>query len=112
MDRLMFRNAERTDLPILIGLLADDALGSTREAQLDPLPPAYMAAFEEIERDPSNELVVVEEAGTIAGMPQLTYIPGLAHQGGERAQIECVRVAASTPSPVMVRCCRLPHAQA
>ena len=95
MDRLMFRNAERTDLPVLIGLLADDALGSTREAQFDPLPPAYMAAFEEIERDPRNELVVVEDAGTIMGMLQLTYIPGLTHQGGERAQIEGVRVAAS-----------------
>ncbi|HYI14126.1 MAG TPA: GNAT family N-acetyltransferase [Thermomicrobiales bacterium] len=95
MDTLLFRNAQRTDLPVMIGLLADDPLGSTREALLDPLPPAYVAAFEEIERDPRNALVVVEDVGTVVGMLQLTFIPGLTYQGGERAQIEGVRVAAS-----------------
>ena len=94
MDRLLFRDARRSDLPIIVGLLADDTLGSTRETVLDPLPPAYISAFEDIERDPRNELVVADDAGTVVGVLQLTYIPGLTYQGGERAQIEGVRVAA------------------
>ena len=72
VDRLTFRNAQRADLPVIIGLLADDALGGTREASLDPLPPACISAFEEIERDPRNELAVAEDAGAVVGVLQLT----------------------------------------
>ncbi len=95
MDTLRFRSSLRADLPVIIGLLADDVLGSEREALREPLPAAYIAAFEEIERDARNELVVAEDAGTVVGVLQLTFIPGLTYQGGERAQIEGVRVAAS-----------------
>jgi GNAT superfamily N-acetyltransferase len=95
VDRLTFRDARRSDLEVIVGLLADDTLGSTREALLDPLPSSYILAFEDIERDPRNELLVAEDAGTVVGVLQLTYIPGLTYQGGERAQIEGVRVAAS-----------------
>ena len=95
MDRLTFRDARRSDLLVIVRLLADDTLGSTREAMLDPLPSSYASAFEDIERDPRNELLVAEDAGTVVGVLQVTYIPGLTYQGGERAQIEGVRVAAS-----------------
>jgi GNAT superfamily N-acetyltransferase len=95
VDRLTFRDARRSDVPVIVGLLADDTLGSTREAMFDPLPSSYTSAFEDIERDPRNELVVAEDAGTVVGVLQVTYIPGLTYQGGERAQIEGVRVAAS-----------------
>jgi GNAT superfamily N-acetyltransferase len=95
VDRLTFRDAQRSDLAVIVGLLAHDPLGSAREALLDPLPSSYVSALEDIERDPRNELLVAEDAGTVVGVLQVTYIPGLTYQGGERAQIEGVRVAAS-----------------
>lgn len=37
-------------------------------------------------------LVVAERAGEIIGTAQVTYLPGLSHKGGTRAQIEAVRI--------------------
>ena len=89
------RHSVREDLPAIVALLADDILGGGRETLLDPLPDVYLAAFEAIDSDPRNELIVVDDGGEVVGVLQLTFIPGLTHQGGERAQIEGVRVAAS-----------------
>jgi len=88
-----FREATRADLPAIVRLLADDVLGQTRESPGDVIPEAYFTAFEAIEKDPNNTVVVAEIDGAIAGTLQLTYIPGLTYTGGERAQIEGVRVA-------------------
>jgi len=87
-----FRAATREDLPAIVRMLADDVLGASRERASDPLPESYLAAFDAIERDPNNELVVAEMNGKVAGMLQLTYIPGISRQGSWRALIEAVRV--------------------
>lgn len=89
---ITIRRATRSDLPSIVRLLADDPLGSQREAYRDPLPPAYYAAFQAIDADPRQELVVVEHEGAVIGTLQLTFLPGLSFQGGTRAQIEAVRV--------------------
>ncbi len=69
-----------------MALLADDDLGRGREQAKDgPLPTAYLEAFGEITRDARNELVVVEAAGRVIATLQLTSVPSLTHQGGERA---------------------------
>nr|WP_218935518.1 GNAT family N-acetyltransferase [Actinomadura citrea] len=81
-------------MPEIVRLLADDPLGSTRETPGEEIPEAYFRAFTAIEEDPNNTLVVAEIAGAVAGTLQLTFIPGLTYTGGERAQIEGVRVAA------------------
>jgi ribosomal protein S18 acetylase RimI-like enzyme len=94
-DNLNFRSATVADLPQIVEMLADDFLGKQRERFESPLPESYLRAFEEIERDPNNELVVVEQNGEIVGTLQLTFIPSISFQGGKRAQIESVRVAAS-----------------
>jgi GNAT superfamily N-acetyltransferase len=73
-------------------MLADDALGAARERYELPLPPAYERAFQAIQADPAQELVVVELSGTVVGMLQLTFIPYLTHQGSWRALIEGVRI--------------------
>src|SRR5690606_7776281 len=52
-----------------------------------------------IEKDPNNAVIVAEVDGTVAGTFQLTYIPGLTYTGGERAQIEGVRVASDYRGP-------------
>jgi GNAT superfamily N-acetyltransferase len=87
------RPALREDVAGIVGLLADDAIGATREDARDPLPGEYYAAFVEIDRDPNQELVVLDVAGRVAGTLQLTIIPNLTYRGGRRALIEGVRVS-------------------
>lgn len=89
---LLIRRATREDLPKIVFLLADDPLGSRRENYQDPLPQVYYDAFDEIDQDPNNRLVIAEVDGEVIGTLQLTFIPYLTHQGGKRAQIEAVRV--------------------
>ena len=91
---LSFRRARRDDLAAIIDLLANDPLGRQREVVSDPPDPAYVAAFEAIDSDP-NQLLAVGTLvdGTVAGCLQITFIPGLSHQGQWRGQIESVRVA-------------------
>jgi ribosomal protein S18 acetylase RimI-like enzyme len=88
------RTARRTDVPAIVRLLADDPLGATRENASDPLPQPYWDAFDAIESQWGNELLVAESAGDIIGCLQLTIIPGLTRTGATRAQIEGVRVSA------------------
>jgi GNAT superfamily N-acetyltransferase len=90
---VIFRTATETDLPAIVALLADDAIGAGREG--DGGSDAYRTAFAQIAADPRNHLVVAEIDGEVAGTLQLTYIPGISRMGAERAQIEAVRVAAA-----------------
>jgi len=89
---ISFRQATQTDLPVIIQLLADDPLGQLREQPSDPLPPSYYQAFEVIDQDPNQELMVVVEAEEIIGTFQMTFIQYLNYQGGSRSMIESVRV--------------------
>lgn len=90
--RVFIRRATRVDLPEIVRLLADDRFGSRREDYRIPLPQSYYDAFDEIDYDRHNELIVAEVNGEIIGTLQLTFIPSLSYQGGKRAQIEAVRV--------------------
>jgi GNAT superfamily N-acetyltransferase len=91
---LRFRRAARADVPAIVRLLADDPLGAERERFETPLPESYLRAFEAIDADPNNELVVTCLGERVAGVLQLTFIPYLTYQGGWRALIEAVRVDA------------------
>jgi ribosomal protein S18 acetylase RimI-like enzyme len=95
MKDLIFRAAAEADLPAIIAMLADDALGATREDPRLPLHPAYLAGFAAITADPHQFLVVAERAGAVVGVFQLSLLPGLSHKGLWRGQIESVRVAAN-----------------
>ncbi|HET6596507.1 MAG TPA: GNAT family N-acetyltransferase [Anaerolineales bacterium] len=89
---IRFRLAQRVDLPSIVRMLADDALGSQRERYEDPLPESYYSAFEQIHSDPNHELIVAERNGEVIGTLHLMYLPSISYQGGLRAQIESVRV--------------------
>lgn len=89
-----FRRATRADVPHIVALLADDALGAKRERFEDPLPQSYYRAFEQIDGNPHHELIAVtDDTGKVVGTLQLSFLPYLTYQGGTRAQIEAVRVA-------------------
>ncbi len=84
--------ARRADLPALVALLRDDALGRTREAA--DLT-AYESAFEAVDRDPAHMLAaVLDPADEVVATLQLTLLPGLSRAGTTRLQVEGVRVRA------------------
>lgn len=89
-----YRDAEETDLPAIVALLADDALGAQREDASLPLDPAYAAAFATMAQSPWLRLVVAEEEGRILGTLQIMIVPGLSMRGSWHGQIEAVRIAA------------------
>jgi GNAT superfamily N-acetyltransferase len=88
----IFRLANRDDVPAVVALLADDILGQAREQS--PLD-AYLAAFDAMQAEGQNHLVVGEVSGQIAACYQITFISGLSLSAARRAHIEAVRVAAS-----------------
>lgn len=89
---LVYRNAVENDLPALIQMLADDDLGGKREDFSVVLNSNYIAAFNSIESDPNNELIVACYNNNIIGMLQLTFIPYLTYIGSWRCLIEGVRI--------------------
>ena len=95
LNDVHFRVANEDDLTSIVRLLADDLLGAKREAFSEPLPSFYTEAFEAIDTDPNNELLVATDDRSIIGVLQLTYIPNLTHRGSWRAMIEGVRIASA-----------------
>jgi GNAT superfamily N-acetyltransferase len=90
---VQYRVAGRSDLEAIITLLNDDELGATRNPVFHDAPDRYTQAFDRIVDDPNNDFIVADMDGRTVGCYQLTFIVGLSHLGGERAQIESVRIA-------------------
>lgn len=76
----------------MLDLLNDGKMGNVLERIEDPLPRVYEDAFARIDADPNQLLLVGDLDGRIVASLQLTFIPGIAHQGAWRAQVEAVRV--------------------
>ena len=90
---MKFRKATRNDVSSIVEMIADDDLGKTRENFQLPLPTEYLKAFDKINFDQNQELIVVEnESSEIIGTLQLSFIQYLTYRGGIRAQIEAVRI--------------------
>jgi ribosomal protein S18 acetylase RimI-like enzyme len=87
------RRATSDDVVAIVGLLADDDIGAARELSPDADLAPYRLAFEAIDADPGQLLLVATAAdGVLAATMQLSFIPGMARQGALRAQVEGVRV--------------------
>ncbi len=90
---MTFRIAKRKDVPQIVEMIADDELGKTRENYQTPLPSEYYRAYDNIDDDPNQELIVLENENLeIIGTLQLSFIQYLTYRGGIRAQIEAVRI--------------------
>lgn len=90
---MKFRKATKEDIPQIVKMIADDALGKLRENYKDPLPSVYYDAFHNIDNDSNQELIVIQDTdASIIGTLQLSFIQYLTYQGGIRAQIEAVRI--------------------
>lgn len=92
---IRWREALRPDVPAIVALLVEDALGATRET--DDMQ-TYFAAFDAMSYEYGNSLIVGEADGRIVATYQLTFITGLSLRASRRAQVESVRVAAKLRS--------------
>ncbi|WP_103350363.1 GNAT family N-acetyltransferase [Amycolatopsis sp. CA-128772] len=92
MTNYTIRKAQRDDVGAIVRMLADDQLSATRDDPRDLEP--YLGAFDHIDADPNQLLVVVVSDNEPVGTLQLTIIPGLARRGALRGQIEAVRIRA------------------
>ena len=91
--KMKFRKATKNDILLILEMIADDELGKKRENFQIPLPSEYQKAFEKINSDENQELIVVEiEDSEIIGTLQLSFLQYLTYRGGIRAQIEAVRI--------------------
>ena len=88
--KVHFRKAGSGDLDAVLGLLRDDILGAARE--VDDMA-IYRAAFQKMEAEGNNHLIVGELKGRIVATYQITFISGLSLKAMRRAQLESVRVA-------------------
>lgn len=84
-----FRLSIEADVPKVISLLADDALGAVRE--VSDLA-AYLEAYRRMQQEGAKRLIIGELSGDLVATYQLTFISGLSHRATRRAQIESVRV--------------------
>src|ERR1022692_3461574 len=77
--RVALRRAMASDVPAIVGLLAADQLGATRDGIgcAEDLA-AYQAAFAAIDRDPAHLLIVAQSGQDIVATMQLSFLPGLA----------------------------------
>lgn len=91
---IIIRPASKEDLPAIIELLTDDHLGQSRESNSPESLLKYEQAFERINADKSQELMVAESLGEVVGTFQLTLIPYLNYEGSLRVLIESVHVRA------------------
>jgi len=88
-----FRQATIEDIEDIIKMISNDKLGQLREDYRSPLPEKYINAFQNINKDVNQELIVLEnDKNEIIGTLQLSFIQYLTYQGGVRAQVEGVRI--------------------
>lgn len=88
---IKIRKANRDDLSQIVRILAGDKLGKFREEFAEPLPENYIKAFEKIDANPSQLLLVAEdETSQVVGTMQLSFLQYLTYRGGLRAQAEAV----------------------
>ncbi|WP_304218312.1 GNAT family N-acetyltransferase [Phenylobacterium aquaticum] len=88
MNITNFRPATAADLPAIIALLADDALGAGREDLTDL--EIYAAAFARL--DTNTLLAVADMDGQVRATLQMTVIQSLSNRGGRFALLQAVRV--------------------
>ena len=88
--KVRFRAANRDEVPAVVAMLADDVFGKGRE-KADMRP--YLAAFDAMQAQTGNHLVVGLLDDRIVACYQIVFLPGLSVAAALRAQIEGVRVA-------------------
>ena len=94
MMKFKIRRATIDDLGAIVALTTNGDISAPSQC-IDPvMRERYLGAFGAICADANNELYVAEMGGEVVGTMQLTFIPGISYQGGERLHIESLAVSA------------------
>lgn len=97
MTTLTYRDATPADIKTILTLShAGDARGKDTPP-LDPATlddPRYRAAFDVIDADPRQRLIVAERNGEVVGTLQISTVPGLNQFGMTRGLLENVHIRA------------------
>ncbi len=91
---ISFRDATEADLPAIVAMLADDALGGSREDPGPPLPQAYVDGFRAMTARGGCVILALDDDAPV-GCLQLDILPGVSQLGMTRAQVEGVRIASA-----------------
>lgn len=94
MKGMTQRKARVSDLQSILSLLVEDELGKSREIMTSVPDQRYIEAFNNIDSDPNQYLMVVEFDKQIVATCHLTTLYSLTFTGSTRMQIEAVRVSA------------------
>lgn len=87
-----YRKATFADLKTIVDLLLEDELGKLREQPAEELDTCYIEAFQKIDADPNQFLMLAMMGDKIVGTCHLTMMPSLTFKGSTRMQIEAVRI--------------------
>jgi len=88
---IIIRQARRAEIPRIVALFVEDQADAILEAlNMD----VYEAAFDAMEGEGDNLLIVAEENARIVACYQVSCLSGLADHGARRARVAGLRVAA------------------
>ena len=93
LSHLTVRRACTDDIEKMIELYLEDDLGLQREVSFTQNKEGYLSAFEKIDSDSNQHLMVLQYHRDIIGTCHLTLMPSLTYRGTLRMQIEAVRMA-------------------
>src|SRR5579863_2117464 len=83
-ERFVIRRATAGDIAAIVALLCDDELGAGREDMPAAGLAPYRSAFDAVEADPRQMLLVVTAGdGSVAATMQLTFIACLSRRGAQ-----------------------------
>jgi GNAT superfamily N-acetyltransferase len=90
-DKVLIRRAREEDLPQLIALFADDAVGGHGDTTDPEAFDDYLRAFHVIDQTASDHLFVAELQGEVVGTFQLAFYRTLTGRGSLGMRIEAVQ---------------------
>ncbi|MCR5859877.1 GNAT family N-acetyltransferase [Mesorhizobium sp. J428] len=91
---LLIRAAGRDDVPALVALFADDALGGHDDTADPSALPDYLAAFDWIAANPTNAIFVAEIDGEVVGTFQTILGRSLSGRGAMHLTVAAVQTRA------------------
>ncbi|KQV34402.1 MULTISPECIES: GNAT family N-acetyltransferase [unclassified Rhizobium] len=91
VNTLTIRHARRSDLPAMVALFADDALGGHGDTTDPDMLENYVAAFERIQASANDTLYVAEMVGIVVGTFQTTLLTSLPGRGSSSLLVEAVQ---------------------
>ena len=90
--RIVIRNAERDDVPLIVELLVADDIGGHADSADPEFLEGYEAAFDRIAASAIENLYVAEWDGVVAGTFKTTLLSVLSGQGATSLLVQTVHV--------------------